>query len=174
MYPVSKAQRGFTVIELMMAIIVLGVLLGLAIPSFMETIRNNRVIAHNNEFIGALNIARSEALKRSDSVSICASADELTCSGDTNFGTGWILFTDPNANGTFEAPDELLQTWGAGPPDLTLNAATRSFVRFGASGTSASGLETFNLIRNDCVGLKARRITISVVGRISTAKVACP
>jgi type IV fimbrial biogenesis protein FimT len=174
MYPVSKAQRGFTVIELMMTIMVLGILLGLAVPSFMETIRNNRLIAHNNEFIGALNIARSEALKRSDSVSICASADQLTCTGANDWGTGWILFTDPNANGTFEAPDELLQTWAAGPPDLTLNATTRSFVRFGASGTSASGLETFDLIRDDCVGMKARRISISMVGRISTAKVACP
>jgi len=173
MYPVSKAERGFTIIELMMTITVLGLLLGVAVPSFLETVRNNRLISRNNEFIGALNMARSEALKRSDSVSICASADEATCSETNDWGTGWILFTDPNANGTFEAPDELLQTWGAGPPEFTLNASN-SFIRFGSIGTSETGIQTFDLVRANCVGLHARRISISMIGRISTAKVACP
>ncbi len=65
----------------MFTITVLGILLGLAVPSFMETMRNNRLIAQNNEFIAALNLARSEALKSSGPVSVCASADEATLLG---------------------------------------------------------------------------------------------
>ena len=173
----STVQRGFTIIELMITITVLGILLGVAVPSFLDTVRNNRLITQNNEFIGTLNYARSEALKRSGSVSVCASTDQATCSGATNWTTGWVVFNDANANGTLDAGDgvnPLLQATGSAPPEYTLNATTRSFVRFDPTGMSGSGLETFDLIRTGCVGLKARRIVVSVVGRVSTTTVACP
>jgi len=180
----SKAQRGFTLIEMMMTITVFALLLGVAVPSFMETVRNNRLTTQNNEFIGALNLARSEALKRSNSVSVCASVDQLTCSGATDWTTGYIVFSDLDADGdkdpdpdgdpTTDDGDGLLQSAGAAPPEFTLNATNRSFLRFGPTGTSASGIETFNLVRTGCVGLKARRIAISMVGRVSTTTVACP
>ena len=177
MHSVFKAQRGFTIIELMMTVTVLALLLGIAVPSFMETVRNNRTISQNNEFISGLNLARSEALKISGSVSMCASADELTCSGSTDWTTGWIVFNDLNANGTLDAPDgtdALLQTAGAAPPQFTLNATNRSFVRFAGSGMAPSGLEIFDLVRTGCTGLKARRTNVSLVGRVSTTTVACP
>jgi type IV fimbrial biogenesis protein FimT len=173
MHAFPKAQRGFTIIELMITIMVLALLLGLAVPSFLETIRNNRLIAQNNEFIGALNMARSEALKRGGSVSMCASADQATCSGVLDWATGYIVFADANANGTADGTDIVLQARAAAPPEFTLEADNRSFVRFGATGTSASGAETFNLVPSGCVGLKARRIEINAVGRVSTTKVAC-
>ena len=183
MHSFSKTQRGFTLLELMLTISVTAVLLGLAVPSFLETVRNNRLIAQNNEFIGALNFTRSEALKRSASVSMCASTDAATCSGDTDFTTGWIVFSDRDANGdmdgdpdgdpTTDDGDGLLQTWPAAPTEFTLNATNQSFVRFGSSGMS-SAAETFDLVRTGCVGLHARRIDVSVVGRVSTTTVACP
>jgi type IV fimbrial biogenesis protein FimT len=183
MYSSIKAQRGFTLIEVMLAISILAVLLGLAVPSFIETVRNNRTISRNNEFIGSLNYARSEALKRSDSVSVCASADQQTCTGTTDWTTGWIVFSDLDADGdrdpdpdgdpTTNDGDGLLQATGAAPPQFTLTAGARSFVRFGSSGTSFAP-EVFDLVRTGCVGLKARRVNVSLVGRISTTTVACP
>jgi len=64
MHSNSNAQRGFTLMELMFTITVLAILLGLAVPSFLDTVRNNRLITQNNEFIGALNLARNEAWKK--------------------------------------------------------------------------------------------------------------
>lgn len=174
MHSFSKAQRGFTLIEIMMAITVFALLLTLAVPSFLETVRNNRLTTQNNEFISALNLARSEALKRSGSVTMCASADQATCSGVTDWTTGYIVFDDPNANGTADAADTILQVSGAAPPEFTLTATNRSFVRFAGSGTSAAGAETFDLVRTGCVGQRARRINVSLVGRVSTTTVACP
>jgi type IV fimbrial biogenesis protein FimT len=173
MHPFLKAQRGFTVIELMLTITILALLLGLAVPSFLSTVRNNRLIAQNNEFVGALNYARSEALKRSDFVSVCASADQLTCSGSLDWTTGWVVFDDPNSNGDLDGAETVLQAWPAGPAEYTLTATNQSFVRFGSSGMSA-GAEIFDLVRTGCVGPYARRINVSVVGRVSTATVACP
>jgi type IV fimbrial biogenesis protein FimT len=176
MQSIPTTQRGYTLIELMITITVLGLLLGVAVPSFLDTVRNNRLITQNNEFIGSLNVARSEALKRSGSVSVCASVDQLTCSGSTNWSTGWIVFNDANANGILDAGDglnPLLQATGAAPPEFTMNA-TRSFVRFAPSGMAATGIENFELVRTGCVGPYARRINVSVVGRVSTTTVACP
>jgi type IV fimbrial biogenesis protein FimT len=183
MHSSINAQRGFTMIELMLTVSVLAVLLGLAVPSFLETVRTNRMISQNNEFIGSLNFARSEALKRSDSVSACASADQATCTGATDWTTGWIVFADRDADGDRDLDpdgdpatddgDSLLQAKGAAPPEYTLNATANSFVRFGSSGTSFAP-ETFNLVRTGCVGPKARRVNVSLVGRVSTTTVACP
>jgi type IV fimbrial biogenesis protein FimT len=173
MYPNSNAQRGFTLMELMFSITILGILLGVAVPSFLETVRNNRLVSQNNEVISSLNLARSEALKRSGSVSLCASVDQATCSGSTDWTTGWIVFNDVIGNGTFDGADELLQVADAAPTEFTLNA-TRSFVRFASTGMAPSGIENFELVRTGCTGLHARRINVNVVGRVSTTKVACP
>jgi type IV fimbrial biogenesis protein FimT len=160
--------------ELMFTITVLGILVGLAVPSFKETVRNNRLIAQNNELVSGLNLARSEALKRSGSVSICASTDAATCSGDADWTTGWIVFSDLNNNGAFDGdPEELLRSQGAAPPEFTIKAGG-SFVRFAGTGMAPTGIENFELVRTSCTGLHARRISVSVVGRISTRTVACP
>jgi len=177
MHSNSNAQRGFTLMELMFTITVLAILLGLAVPSFLDTVRNNRLITQNNEFIGALNLARNEAWKRGNSVSMCASADQATCSGANDWTTGWIVFNDANGNGTLDAGDglnPLLQAWAAAPPEFTLTSTNRSFVRYNPTGTSAAGAEIFDLVRTGCTGLHARRINISMVGRVATTTVACP
>ena len=173
MHSNSNAQRGFTLMELMFTITVLAILLGLAVPSFLDTVRNNRLITQNNEFIGALNLARNEAWKRGNSVSMCASADQATCSGANDWTTGWIVFNDVTGNGTFDGTDELLQVADAAPAEFTMNA-TRSFVRFASTGMAPSGIENFELVRSGCTGLHARRINVNMVGRVSTTTVACP
>ena len=170
----NRRTRGFTLIELMTAITVLGVLLGLAIPAFRDIVRNNRITAQNNDFIGGLNFARSEALKRSNPVSICSSTDGVSCAGVTNWSTGWVVFADTNANGTLDGVEVPLQKGAATTGGLTLNSTTRNFVRYSSSGVSSAGAETFDLLKPGCVGNYARRISISTTGRISSAVTACP
>src|SRR5687768_13479579 len=99
-YAAVNNARGFSLIELMFAITLFGILLGFAIPAFRDTVRNNQIVAQNNEFVTALNYARSESLRRVGPVTLCASADGATCSGATNWSTGWIVFADPNADGS--------------------------------------------------------------------------
>jgi type IV fimbrial biogenesis protein FimT len=170
----NKSHRGFTLMELMFTITVLGVLLALAVPSFRETIENNRVTAQNNEFVTALNYARSEALRRVGSVTVCASANGATCSGAgvTNWSTGWIAFADRNSDGALNGAEEVMQIWPATSDGFTLNATTRNFVRYGSNGV-ASGAETFVLTKPLCTGKKTRRITIGVTGRVTTEAIAC-
>lgn len=158
----------------MVTVLVLSILLGVAVPSFMQSMRSNRLIAQTNEFVGALNITRSEALKRASMVTVCASSDASTCSGSTNWSGGWIVFDDTSANGVREGGETLLQTWPAVATEFTLNANNRSFVRYTSTGTSFDGAEIFTLLRPSCTGNNARRVVITAVGRINTQTVACP
>lgn len=169
----KRRTAGFTLLELMLTITVLAVLLGLAVPSFRETIERNRLTGANNDFISALNYARSEALKMSNPVSLCPSADGATCAGSNDWSTGYIAFADPNGNGNLDGAETPLQVWPATDVNFTLTSTNRTFVRYASTGVS-SGTETFDLLKTGCTGNHARQIAISVTGRIRSAVVACP
>jgi type IV fimbrial biogenesis protein FimT len=169
-------QRGFSLLELMTVITVLGILLGLAVPSLSSAIRNNRIAAQNNEFVGALNYARSEAVRRSDTVSVCSSNNGTSCSTTINWGTGWISFVDLNADGVLNGTEVVMQTSPPVISGFTIDGvAGLSNVRFGGNGMllSTSPTGTFQLQKTGCVGNYARQIAIAVTGRVSTKTVAC-
>ena len=92
--------KGFTLIELMVAISILAIILVVGVPSFQTSIQNNRVITNANEVISAVIIARNEAIKRGVNVRI------RSISGNANWTTGWSVVTDSNNDGAFSAtPD---------------------------------------------------------------------
>lgn len=83
------ASRGFTLVELMVVLAVLGIVLGIAIPNFQRVVVSNRMAAQANDLITALSLARSEAVKRAAQVTVCASSDRATCTG--GWAQGWIV-----------------------------------------------------------------------------------
>jgi type IV fimbrial biogenesis protein FimT len=90
-------HSGFTLIELLVALAVLAILTGLAAPSFIATVRDNRLVTQSNEFIGALHLARSEAVKRSEEVVVCKSNDGVTCNDALSWADGWLVLADSGA-----------------------------------------------------------------------------
>lgn len=96
-------SAGFTLLELMIAVTVLAIGMSIAVPSFTDIIRRNRLTTQTNNLMSALAIARSEAVKRGTSVTVCP-ANALTgpgadqCSGVDNWAqNGWIVFSDVRA-----------------------------------------------------------------------------
>ena len=100
-----RAARGFTIIELLVAMVVAAILLGLAVPSFREAVLSSRLTGYANDLVASVQIARSEAIKRNAEVTLCASADGATCAEDVGWQVGWIILVprqeadpdDPNA-----------------------------------------------------------------------------
>ena len=103
-----KKQSGFTLIELLITIAIAAVLLTLAAPSFVDTIRRNRIATQANEILSALNLARSEAVKRSRDVTVCPrqSTSSTACGGAGDWANGWVV----RANGSDLRVGEPLRT----------------------------------------------------------------
>lgn len=179
--------RGFTLVELVMTLAVMAILLALAMPSFAELLRSNRLAAANNELVIALNVARAEALRRGRPVSICASADQRSCAGSTDWGTGWVVFEDNVTTGTPGAPGaqsadydvRMISVSPAMEGGFLLGGAD-SWYRFTPSGSLGwseigGGSERSFVLRNAaCKGIQARRITVNRIGRIRSAAENCP
>lgn len=105
--PAPRAHSGYTLLELMIVILVIGVLAGVAVPSFNGAINRNARDSYALELQTALNTARAEAVTSGNRVSICRSTDQATCAGveGADWNDGWIIFIDGNGNGVVEATD---------------------------------------------------------------------
>ena len=91
----TKRNSGFTLIEMIVTVSIVAIFASIAVPSFSQLIKNNRITTTTNEFISALVLARSEALKRSRDVRVCTSSNLTTCSvSETDFSKGWIVQAD--------------------------------------------------------------------------------
>lgn len=176
-------SAGFTIIELMVAISVLAVLLGLGVPAFNDMIRNTRIANQANAVVGALTYARGETATRGMPVSICAasSPERTACvvasANTTDWANGWIIFTDRAGTAgeiDVNSTDELLQAGDSPVMGFTLSGSG-SFVRFGV-GASPSTNRTLTITPTDtnyCASTGTREITVSNTGRVNTAKDSC-
>lgn len=170
-------NRGMTAVELLFTMAIAALLMALAVPSFRDFVQNNRAAEEANALVGALALARSEAVTRGVPVTVCSSTDNETCADATDWSTGWIVFTDANAPiGVVDvgAPDDTVLR---ALPELRNGSeltADANFVSYGANGflTNAAGV-TFDLDIPECTGNHNRQITVNLQGRGSVANTAC-
>jgi len=128
-----KKQKAFTLIELLVTISVIGVLIALAVPSFRTQTLNNRSLAIGEDFANAINLARSEAIKRSGRVSVCASTNGQICGG--NWTDGFIVFvdvakTDNAADPEYGVPPVILRAWPRQDAQAVIDVQSGSAVTF--------------------------------------------
>ncbi len=95
-------QRGYTILEIMIVILIVGVLFGLAVPSFQAAMVRNNGRTVVTQWQESFYFAQSEAMRLQNRVSLCASTDGQTCNGAT-FAQGWIVFDTGNNSRTGES-----------------------------------------------------------------------
>lgn len=66
-----RKPKGFTLIELMVVVALLGVFAAIAVPSFTQFIANNRTQSLNNELLALLQFARSTAVEERVTIKVC-------------------------------------------------------------------------------------------------------
>ncbi len=173
--PVSAGgtrTSGFTLIELMVTIALMAIMLSIAAPSFTSFRRNSELTSIANNFLAALNAARTEAMKRNMFALV------VPLNNDDDWSKGWVVFVDVNDNGSYDSASDILVMQQEAPPSyitLTGNnstAASASYVRYDGSGFSrpkGSDLAntTLTIARSDAGSdfRQIRRVKVAVTGR---------
>jgi type IV fimbrial biogenesis protein FimT len=165
-------SRGVTLLELMTAMAVLAILASLAIPSFASIVRNSQIAGQSANLVQALNLARSEALKRGVRVSVCAAATNDACAATPAWDGGWLVFADDfGAAGVVDVNDQPIQNWPARTSGVQITAAETavSFTRMGR----AEFPRTFSVSKVGCSENQKREIDVAISGRIGLKRVSC-
>lgn len=168
-----RRQSGFSLIELLVVLSIAAVLVVLALPSFNGTIERNRIATQTNEFIAAIMLARTEAIRRNGVAGVCASNDAVTCGG--TWADGWIVWADAD-NDSIADIGEALRV-GEFSNNDTLTATTLN-VRFNQRGrrTNPVGAVQFDLQPTSCTTGQsnvARRLTMNISGSLNLTKINC-
>ena len=173
-----SAIRGFTLMELMIAIAIVGVLLGLAWPSFTAMLESNRLAAASNSMIAGVNLARSEATRSNLAGGLCPSADGATCGND--WSAGWLVWNDRDMNNAKDANEPAVRYFQGNPAQLTLGSALPVpvivFDRRGRMAAPAANV----VLTAKAVGCasgavnKQRTLTVTRAGQVRIQKANCP
>jgi len=176
----TRGAAGFTLIEVMIVLSILGVLLAIGLPAFDDLIKNSRRTTVVNEVISSLMMARAEAAKRGQTVTVCAASASASCgSTPTTWDYGFMAFVDTDADGAFDSGETLLKKYVSDYSDIRVrttivssnNPTSTGFVAlqpFNRAGTSAR-----ILVCDKRGNSKARRVCIGANGRANVSEAAC-
>lgn len=155
---------GFTLLELMITIAVAAILVTIAIPSYRGVVQSNAMVTQVNDLVGDLVYARSEAITRGRSVSICPGNDT-----SQEWVNGWYVYL-PAPSGLCPAPskritDNLLRVHDSLKAQITFegNNKVDNGLSFNAYGfTFENGTFTFK----SPMQTDAKLVCISLSGRV--------
>ncbi|MFT7243121.1 MAG: prepilin-type N-terminal cleavage/methylation domain-containing protein [Candidatus Azotimanducaceae bacterium] len=152
----KRSSLGMTLIEVMVVLAIIGFSLNLAIPSFNRMIARNSASTQVNDFLTAIILARSEALKIGGVVSVVA-AD--SSDSENEFGKGFCVAAGSPA----DCSGTVIRNFDGVPEVRRLNSVEDlPSLQFGALG----GLRGGTVQNVDfCSSQVNRRIYISLMGR---------
>lgn len=156
------ATHGITIIELMISLAIVAVLSAISAPTFTIIIQDNRLVTQVNELVTALSFARSEAIKRNNTVTTCRSNNGKDCVGA--WTNGWIVFIDNDFDGIVDVGETILLIHG---PVMSGNTVTfnRSRVIYNGNGTAKGGSNGTFTFCDKRGKFSARGVIVSNTGR---------
>lgn len=133
-------QHGVTLVESLVSLAVAGVLTTVAVPSLTALRDKAAVDSQAGAFTSAMRRARSEAINRGETVTVCAldsgslAADKPACTDSGEDWTGgWMVFVDRNDRGEVGEEDQILWV-DAAPSGAGAMVGTQHHVTYRWSG----------------------------------------
>ena len=149
----SRAASGFTLLELIVAIGIASVVMGIAVPSFMTWLPTLRLSSGTRQVATDLQVSRMKAISQNTKFRITFG---------TLPSTSYQLEKDSNNNGTYELPGELDSGPFSLPDGITVTAVSAT-AEFQPRGT-ASAASTIT-VRNG--NNETKSVQVAVVGRVT-------
>jgi len=168
-----RVQDGFTLVELLTALGVAAVLLGMGVPSYRQLARDNQFITSANDLVLAAMLARSEAAKRGVPITIAAAAGGGTAN---EFGNGWSVFVDTDTDGVLDGGETVLYSGESRTGGQTVDSVENvNFVQYRPWGnlSVAPALRQFDVCMTGIAGERGRRVTIWTTGGVSVTTITC-
>lgn len=122
---------GFSAIELLVVISILGILSALAAPSFRDTLARYQTSTVADEIVNLLGTARVESIRRGGNVVLQKKTTGAnSCATNQEWSCGLILWADTNRDGVQDANEPVLKD-----VDVPANVVLRNM-----SGTSPANM----------------------------------
>jgi type IV fimbrial biogenesis protein FimT len=163
--------EGFTMIEMLFVIAIVGIGMSIAVPSFQGMLQRNRLATQANDLTMAINLARSEASRIGNIVSLQA----LVGTAGNEFGGGYCLITGNPGDCIDDEDNTVIRRFPALPGGATLAGvddapnsgdwdSPRTSIQFnGRGGLNEDG--EFRYLDLCLEGQLGRRIKINMIGR---------
>lgn len=153
-----RNSNGFTIIELMLAITILATLASIGIPAFQNMTLNNRITTTSNGLLGALQLARSEAVTKRRAITVCPSNNQATCTASA-WHEGIIVLDGVNIVRTLPAASTGVEI---------LSAANQ--LTYQATGRLSAADPQFSIEDARGVGSTSRVVCINLIGQVTSAR----
>jgi len=142
----SGRERGFTLIEAMIALVIAAILIGVALPAFSGAVANANASSTRTLLYDSILTAGTHATVTGSAVVLCASGDGKSCSGSVDWSHGWIAFADLDGDRSHGAADTMLRRQGPLSGDTKMRStAGRTMLVFQPDGATPGSNVTFTL-----------------------------
>lgn len=172
---IAGKQRGFTLIEVVTTLAVLGIVLGLGIPAMRALVLPSVMQSWTGTYHGALHLMRQQAVTTNEAISLCVLDATGSCTGQ--WGPHLSLFFDPRREGRLaQAADRVaeIRLPETDAVDVRWSGfGERRFLHVRANGSyRQNGRFTF-CHRDGAAAGDGRQIVLNVTGRTRIERVAC-
>ncbi|MBF0265706.1 MAG: GspH/FimT family pseudopilin [Gammaproteobacteria bacterium] len=151
--------KGFSLMELMVTIAIVAIVTTTALPSFQSMFDTYHVRSQTNNFISALKLARTEAMRRGENIKVCNSnSNQSDCGSSGDWQYGWVARNS-----------SVLKSWKKDDTSTMINADADSIEYTKYGRITASTNLNFEFTRNSCI----RKVSVKRTGRAAADQSGC-
>lgn len=156
-------QRGHTLTELLLTILIAGIVMTLAIPSMGDVLARQRQRAEIDALFHAFHTAKKESVMRQIVVSLCASSDGERCDHSTDWSAGWMMFVNEDRDEPAQRDTgEARLAWRQPADHILIRSNRRSYTLRSTRRRATNGTV---VVCDEKQRAEPRAVVVSVLGR---------